>query len=309
MLLVYNILKKSSKLLINLILIVQIILLILIFLTAGYWFCNAAGINFLAFVQPLAAHITSFVHSFYHQQAQVGEQSFDGSILLFDILAFIVIIFLSKLKIEINKYQDDIDVKIRNTQLKLEQDFNKQLERETKSKLNKFNNYAILIKIELKNCKVNNAWGEVQNIDEAGRENQIFRSLNTCLNTFNNIKTAKTGNKYLILADKFNTFDKIMTIVVNELATLKLAQRKERWIMDATTAVATYRNSGNNEVKNVYNDLQTLIDLDLKGEAICLGNFSMRYEMSDNSEFIIEKKGHYDINDNDISVWKLIKKI
>lgn len=306
MLPIYIWLKRLVKALTNLVFVIQMILSIIIFLTAGYWLCTLLGINLLSFMQPFTVKIMSLTHMFYHQQAQVGEQEFDGSVLLFDIILLGIIIFLSKVRSDLEKYKSHISQQIDRANRELEDEFNKKLERETQKNLMKYNKFAILIRIKLKSCSINNVWGIDKNDDQKKQQDAIIQEFEKSLFEFKALKVAKSGDNILILGSDFNNIDKYLVHIVTILSKIKNEQRKKRWIVDVYMGLSIY--SGN-EIKQVYSDMQKLLDLELSWEFLCIGNFCIKYEMNKFNQFTVEKRGHYMINDAETSVWRLVKKI
>ena len=90
---VYETISKLLKFIINVLFILQIALMIIIFLTAAYWFFNLLNSDIFSFARPLADTITDFVRIFYDRDVEVGGVYVDGSLLLFDIVA-LVFVFL-----------------------------------------------------------------------------------------------------------------------------------------------------------------------------------------------------------------------
>ena len=90
---IYKFISKLINGLINVLFVIQITLMILVFLTATYWFFNLIGITVFDFVQPIANVVSDFVKIFYNQSVSVGGVYIDGSLFLFYFLAFILLLF------------------------------------------------------------------------------------------------------------------------------------------------------------------------------------------------------------------------
>ena len=89
---------KFLSFIINLLFVLQITLLILIFFTAAYWFFNLIEIHIFDFAEPIANCISDLIRLFYTQDIEVGGIYIDGSLLLFDFIALILIFMITKFK-------------------------------------------------------------------------------------------------------------------------------------------------------------------------------------------------------------------
>ena len=94
MLKIYESISKFLQFIINILFVLQIIFMIVVFLTASYWFFDLINSDIFAFVEPLANFITDFMRLFYDREVQVGGVYVDGALLLFDLIA-IVFVFLT----------------------------------------------------------------------------------------------------------------------------------------------------------------------------------------------------------------------
>lgn len=308
----YKFTQKFFIILVNAIIGIQFILSVIIFLTAFYWFFSLIGSNLMAFINPLATEIIKFMHSFYHQQAQIGGQTFDGSLLLFDIICIVIIISLTGLRRYLNRVDDKLKKKIKTLKRKNEEILNRQMEEQALANISEYNNYAIAIELVLQNCMVNNFFGGNETEGILEKQEAAFNDLNKVLNILNNVSVAKTDNKIVILAKDFNTFDRTMFLITNELENIKAKMLKDRWLMNGYIGTVIYKEEN---LKAIYDELQTLLNLKIKNEIISFGNFNIRYELCwkklqlETPKFNMTKKGIYHIKDNEVSIWRLVKKI
>ena len=60
-----KVLKGLCKFLLNILFVIQISLVILIFLTAAYWFFDLVESTLFSFAEPIATAVTNFVKFFY----------------------------------------------------------------------------------------------------------------------------------------------------------------------------------------------------------------------------------------------------
>ena len=72
MLIIYKFLSKILQIILNMLFVIQITLIILVFLTATYWFLNLINLSAFDFVKPIADLITDFVKLFYSQEVEIG---------------------------------------------------------------------------------------------------------------------------------------------------------------------------------------------------------------------------------------------
>ena len=137
---IYKFISKLINGLINVLFVIQITLMILVFLTATYWFFNLIGITVFDFVQPIANVVSDFVKIFYNQSVSVGGVYIDGSLLLFDIIAIVIVFVLAKLKYYCHRWIDSLKLLIDGCEEKREEKFNKSLQKEVEANIKKCNN-------------------------------------------------------------------------------------------------------------------------------------------------------------------------
>ena len=118
--------RKMWQYLINIVFIIQIILFIIIFLVTLHWFLDLIDKQFLTFVNPLSDFVSNLVKIFYRRMIEVGGVKIDGSILLFDIVALLLIWGGSQIKEFFDKQITKIDIIIDKVARDQEELFNKQ---------------------------------------------------------------------------------------------------------------------------------------------------------------------------------------
>src|SRR5574344_856408 len=302
---IYKFLSKLLTLLSHLMSFLQIVFSILIFLTAGYWFCSLIGNGIFNFAEPLAAFVINIIHNFYHQKAQIGDQSFDGSLLLFDLIMAVLIVICAKSKVYLIDYQVNADKEAKHYQEKVQAVFNETLKKEADTKIKKYSDYAILVEFELKDFRTSNLWGKENPEEVKRKQEETFVIFNNALAILNSLQTSKTDNKMLIMAKDIGTFDRTLNLILGEIAEIKKNLKLQRWMMDYYITVELCAN--NESVTSVFPDLKRLIDLRLLNETVCMSNFRLRYEMLNRKSFAVVKKGHYDIDDDNVIIWEIIK--
>ena len=126
----YEFLSGLMKFVLNSVFIIQILLMLLVFLTASYWFFTLIDSHLFDFCAPMAEAITSFVKRFYEREIDVGGEYLDTSLLLFDFITIFVVILISKLKFYIYVAIEKIDYTLVIDKRKEEKKLNEQLKHE-----------------------------------------------------------------------------------------------------------------------------------------------------------------------------------
>ena len=83
--------------------------------------------------------------------------------------------------------------------------------------------------------------------------------------------------------------------------------KKKRWLLISYIAVDVYDDKTNFKT-DVYPLLEKLLTLHIQNEAVCLGNFCMRYELYPEPMYKPFLRGSYNI-DEECDVWSLVKKV
>lgn len=304
---VYKGLDKALKLFGHIIMGVQLILFLTVLITAAYWLFDLIGLKLLVIVEPFASFITKFIHSFYHQQIEIGGQFFDGSLLLYDLIALAVIFALSRLREQLGLLNSSVEKSIYTYKNKKEIEFNKQLQKEVEKKILKLKNIALMIEFEMKNATVSDFWGGDKDAGVKEKIEEAFKDFHSSLKAFPNIKMAKTDNKMLILTQDFEKFEQLLDIVNNSISELKTKYKRKRWILNFYAAVDIYGDK--TPVKEVYPTLQNLLNLRVASEILSMGNIEIRHNMLKTKTYEINKKGVYDLGEEkNVSIMTIIKK-
>lgn len=305
MIFIYKFLKKSLHFLINIIFVMQISFMVLVFLTATYWFLNLLGFTAFDFVAPIANFITDFMHLFYKQEVQIGGVYFDGALLLFDLIAVCVVFGATKFKIHLLHWQDGLIRRIGICEEHIEDKFNKKLQKEAVKNISRANNIAVLIQFALKSMLVDAFWGGDEKAGVQEKEDEAFKALYSSLKSLNGCKFAKTENKMLIMCDDFEKVDIILRYVDVAINRIRAGMAKKKWNLYSYVAVDVYDNL--TPIKEVYPILEKLLTLKNHNEAVCLGNFCLRYDLIQSQAYELALKGTYTIEE-ETDVWTLVKK-
>ena len=303
---IYKLFQKLLHILINSMFFIQIVLMITVFLTATYWFLSLLGFTAFDFVSPLADLVSDFMHIFYNQEVEIGGVYVDGSLLLFDLIAVGIVYAATKFKVNLLRFEEILLKQIASCEAKIENRFNAKLQRDVEKQIAQWNNIAILVQFSAKNMLVDAFWGGDEKAGVKEKEDEAFRAFYSSLKNISGCQFAKTDNRMVILCNNFNDSDSIPKYIDVSINRIRITLAKRKWRLYAYTAVDVYDNK--TSLKDVYPVLEKLLTLRIHDEAICLGNFCMRYDLVPDSEYEPVLKGKYIIKDEDTEVWSLVKK-
>ena len=296
--------RKMWQYLINIVFIIQIILFIIIFLVTLHWFLDLIDKQFLTFVNPLSDFVSNLVKIFYRRMIEVGGVKIDGSILLFDIVALLLIWGGSQIKEFFDKQITKIDIIIDKVARDQEELFNKQLQEDYEKQQLKNSNIGILITYSLNNVLGNAFWSEQSNDSMEAKEKEVDKQMYYALSKLPDCKVAKSGKQFLLLCNNFEKIDSILDYLKKLLAQMDEYVLKSQMTLTTYTALKPYDNK--TDIKKVFTTLNKLLSLKMPGEIICLGNFQLRYEFIKEKKYTPVLKGTYSIDDSD-KVWTLVK--
>lgn len=304
---IFEIIKKFLQLIQNFMFIIQIVLMILVFLTASYWFFDLLNLQLLSFVQPLAEACSNFVNIFHKQDIEVAGVYVDGSLLLFDLCSVIIVFLLAKAKYYVKVFTSTIDVAINMAKEQIENQFNQELQSEVNEMLEKADNFALLVQFNAKNLVKDYSFSR-QNADAEAKEKEeeAFKIFYSVMKSIKGCKFAKTGDKMLILSDNFNNFDNIMSFVDSLIERIRQDFKSKKWLLLAYMSVNVYDDKTNFK-EDVYPAMEEMLKIHHKNEALCMGNFRLRYDLNKKAMFTPFLKGSYEVNGMN-EIWALVKK-
>lgn len=307
MLSIYNFFMKFLRMLLNLLFVLQITIMILVFITAAYWFMSLIGVSSFDFAAPLANGISNFVRIFYNRDIVMAGTEVDGSLLLFNIGAVISVFLITKIKYYIYRIIERVENSIKSCKAEIEQNFNKQLEEQLEHDVKKYKNTAILITYKAKNLMVDSAWGGDAEEGVKEHEDEAFGILYNSLRAIQNCRFAKTGDKMLVLLSDFTQVDNVLCFIEESSNRIREKMKKDKWQINTYMAVEVYKS--NFELKSdAYPSLCSLINLQHKNEFICFGNFKLRYNLDkEHMYYIVQLQGSYNIKGG-CEVYRLVKK-
>lgn len=297
----YKLLIKLLEFLLNIMFVLQIGLMIVVFLTATYWFLDLINCSAFEFARPLAESISDFVRLFYQEDIEIGGVYIDGSLLLFDILALITVFLVTKSKFYVYRAMEQIEASIKACLQEYEEKFNQELLQEAEDRIKQCNNVAILVQFEVKNMYVDYEQGSPK-----AKLEEAFKIFYSAIKPLSGCKFAKTGDKMLILMENFQRVDNLLNFVDMTICKIRANFKKEKWALFSFVAVDVY-NSKSDFKSEIYPVLEKLLSLRHKNEAVCLGNFNLRYKLNKEQMYTLFLKGSYNIVD-ECDVFALVKK-
>ena len=304
---IYKLFSKILQFILNILFVIQITLMILVFLTATYWFFELINVQVFEFAAPIALAISDFMKLFYNQNVAVGGVYFDGSLLLFDLIALVIVFGITKSKYYLHRAMDSLTLAIKACEAKQEERFNKSLQKEVENSIKKCNNVAVLVQFKAKNMLVDACWGGDAQAGVKEKEEEAFKTFYASIKNITGCKFAKTDDKMLILLNDFNSVDNLLNFIDLSVNRIRINMKKRRWLLLSYIAVDVFDNNTNFK-QDVYPLLEKLLTLKIQNEAVCLGNFCMRYELYPEPMFKPFLRGTYNI-DGECDVWSLVKKV
>ena len=307
MLIFWNTIYYLLKLFTNILFAFQIVILVLVFFTAGYCLFDLAGFSTFNFVEPLASVISEYIRMFYTKDIVLDGTFVDSSLLAFDIMGIIFIFIISKFKYYINLTNESVKNKIEEQHQKIENNFNKKLQKEFNKEINAKNRVAILIRIEMKDLNIDSIWGKKAETSPKEKEEEAFKTYYNTVKNIEGCKFAKTGDKMLILLDDISKFDDFLSNTYNIMQRIKENMYKKKWSFLSYISTAVYSDSENFR-ESIYPYMEKLLNLKEKENAICLGYFQLRYTQQESKQsFSFLKKGVFEIS-GESEVWLIVKK-
>ena len=302
---ILKLLKKILQIIVNLLFITQIILMILGFFTAAYWFFSLIGSNIFSFAEPITNPIIDFIKLFY-TPSKNGE-FIDASLLIFDIIAIFVVLGINKLKLFIYELYDEIDILISKLKQIEEDNFNKKLKKETDANILKLCNTALVVDIELKDSLAKKSKKSVISRDVKPIEMYTSKILENTLQNLKNCTFAKDNKNLIIFLDNFNKIDNIIYFIEQAISNIRKELKKDCWELKYYIAVEVYDNKTDFK-KIVYPALKKLLKLKLSNVITCYGSFNLRYKLKlEPLYYILMLNGKYAI-DGGTDIYILVKK-
>ncbi|MBO6257559.1 hypothetical protein J6N69_05940 [bacterium] len=305
----FKILQKIIRLFINLLFALQIVLMVLVFFSAAYWFFGVAGFDFFMFAEPIAEAIADFVKIFYNSQIEIAGRTIDGSILIFDIVSILIVFVITKSKYYIFKGAEFIDKIVDGLVQQEENKFNEALRIETEKRILNSNNAAIIVKLELKDLTIR----KYRRLDQPQRnkeekEELVFKMLYTEVKTLEGCKFAKNGTKLVIMLNEFAMIDDVLPKISQITDKIKAKLKEDSWETYCYIGAEVYDDK--TDFRNtVYPALENLIKIKHSRGITCFGNFKMRYQYKKDQQYQIELFNSDYAIDGGSDIYVLVKKV
>ncbi len=304
---IYEMITKFLQFIINVLFVLQITLMILVFLTASYWFLTLIDPNLFEFARPIALAVSNFVKLFYDREVQIGGVYVDASLLLFDIIAIALVFGIAKFKYYVYEAINSVVLAINDCKVEREKEFNEALQKEVESNIKKCNNVAILVRFSAKNMFVDSCWGGDAEAGVKEKEEEAFKIFYSSIKNISGCKFAKTDDKMLVLIEDFSKVDNILYFIELSANRIRENFKRRKWALFAYIAIDVYDNKTNFK-SSVYPVLEKLLTIRHKNEVVCLGNFVMRYQLGNELMYNPVLYGKYNISGEECEVWALVKK-
>lgn len=303
---IYRFCSKLLQFILNILFVIQIALVILVFLTATYWFFDLTGSSSFSFFEPVATYISELVRTFYDRDIEIGGMYIDGTLLMFDILALLVIFIIAKSKYYFHKAIDNVYYLVSDRKKKIEDRFNAQLKQESDEMIKKYTKSALLIKLVARNLQVDAVWGGDSDKGVSEKQEEAFKILYGALKSLPECKFSMAGDKLVVALDNFEKIDNVLYFVEQSVMRINENMKKKSWMINFYIGAEVYQSNAN-FTKDVYPNLEKLLNLKYQNEILCYGNFNIRYNIKPNPMYAVSLKGKYEINDGS-DIYTIIKK-
>lgn len=306
MLAILNFFKKLLRLFIDMSFMGQIIITVIIFAFAMYWFLDLINYQYLAFLTPVADNITNFMHAYFEESLNKGANNTDGSLFLFIMFLVIAITFLTQVKSFSGTAIRKVSRLIDRVKVKKEDEFNAQLRAEADQAILAYRNVVLIVRLAAKKRMIDDRRTDEEKEQEAKEmEDKLVCELYTRIKESPCCKFAKNADQLVVTLKGFTHVDKLLYYVDKALEDMRTELRKDNWILKSYAAIDAFDDKA--LLKDVYYDLQILLKLNLYNEIVCYGNFCNRYYMESKNLFEAYLKGVYDTTEPE-NVWTLVKK-
>ncbi len=306
MLAILNFFKKLLRLFIDMSFMGQIIITVIIFAFAMYWFLDLINYQYLAFLTPVADNITDFMHAYFEESLNKGANNTDGSLFLFIMFLVIAITFLTQVKSFSGTAIRKVSRLIDRVKVKKEDEFNAQLRAEADQAILAYRNVVLIVRLAAKKRMIDDRRTDEEKEQEAKEmEDKLVCELYTRIKESPCCKFAKNADQLVVTLKGFTHVDKLLYYVDKALEDMRTELRKDNWILKSYAAIDAFDDKA--LLKDVYYDLQILLKLNLYNEIVCYGNFCNRYYMESKNLFEAYLKGVYDTTEPE-NVWTLVKK-
>ena len=300
--------KNLMKLTLHLFFIIQIALMILIFLTALYWFFSLAGIVIFPFMEPLVVVITKFVSIFYTPNIGIGGVVVDGSLFIFDVISLACVYLISKLKYYVEILISEIDAIIYKLRKFDENNLNRELKKETEEKILKSNNAAFLIDFDIKDMLSKGYISFHKEVrDKEAKEEYVLNLFCAMAKHKRYFEIIREEKQIIVILKDFSKVDNFIKFTEEFIFNVQKNLREEKWQINFYISAEVFENKEDYD-NNAYSSLKKLIKLKQKNKVVCFGSFNLRYQLGEKSKYyVMHIDGTYSI-DGGSNVYIMVNK-
>ncbi|MBO8430062.1 hypothetical protein IAC76_01610 [Spirochaetes bacterium] len=298
--------RQLYKLLEQLLVVIQIVAIFIIFIVSLYWFLELIGNEFLSFMDPVIKVIKDAMIAHFEEELAKGQSGLDGSLFIFIAILGILLYVVSQIK-TFTKYQiRTLDKKIIEKREEEQARFNKELQADAKKQIMDYNNIVVLVHVTLKTLlrDVYQTHNDVKHIDKK-QEEIVIVALFNLLKNIPGCQFSKDGRTLIITSKNFDNVDTLLSTLNDSINRLKAQLKPRKLSISTNIAIDVYPDRV--KVKDIYEDVKTLLQLNMPDEILCYGNFCNRYQYVKTPKFVAYLKGTYDMTEDE-NVWSLVKK-
>jgi len=299
--------KKIYALLVNIMVFCQIIFLLAIAVFSLYIFLHLLNVTWLDFINPIVEPVKAIVRFFFGSNLHGNIKEVDGELAASIILSMILAFGVLQLKIAFEYQGMKLDKQIIVEKRKLEENFNRDLNKDVQKSVVSNNTYMLGVKININPLVADSMqiYGE-KPIDTEKLRTEASAKFLAAVRSINGINVAQVQDNIYITSTKFDSIDGILLTVQNIIKMLKREYSAQKAKLKARLAIECYR--ANTPLDQVYGVINPLLELNLGSEALCLGNFKNRYAMVKDPKCKVQVKGAYDFKNAEELIYSLVKK-
>jgi len=302
-------LKKLVILLRHLFVVLQVAILVMVSLCILYvifaYVFNSEALNFL---NPFINGVIDFIASVFGNSIKESQDGIDGRVVLFILLGIVAVVFIIQLRMACDSGVKVVEKKITEARLKEENVKNKKLQDDMHNNIVSQNHYLIAAQIRVKSLFKESLTSESYSDEElANFKKDASSKFLSKVRALAGITLTEDEDYILISSNSLNNLDYVVTYLWKISEELKAEFRTKKVGFRAKLAVDCYR--AGKSTKVVFEMIKPLLDLNANNEVLCFGNFKNRYDMIQNTQYMVVVKGKYELKDGgEDTVWSLVKK-
>ncbi len=275
-------------------------LLCLIFIVCIFWVLQIANYTVDGIWAEIIAKLLAVGDIFYGENVKIFSYyldfSYPSTILVFGFLIY-VLNFMVEAKKNIEQQAEILKEKQKKAD---EQRLNKELQ--TKFVTEELKNKNCSILLDMNGHYEKRGWDD--NADKVITSKELFDNFINRLEQNNiSLKISIYENKLLIEIDNIAQVDIKLNVIYVLLNKMKEDLYNEACIMDWCGAIDTYKYEYEKSAK--LNRLMKALEVAFSNGIICFNSFKIRYELNQNRKYTLVSLGGYNIEDDDLEIFKL----